>query len=326
MKSLATAVKKALKPKQWYWSRHDKGFCAKAKWKVVAAKLGMPAFQVIAFVNRLDELANDGAIRGHLDRFDAAEVGVDLGMPVEDAARIYAALEEGEQPWIVEDCIASFYDRNPDEEDPTANLRDRRRRVRAAVRKQLADLKQRGHISAGERDVIEAGLNKLPDAELFDLPMQLARKELVIGQVLSTGDRGPRRESVSHTVEQRTQVLNPSVDNSGDKASGESAGPSDDGASGAAELWLATEGTLILTEQLLENRTKAEYLIGRWRDQELGGDAAALVEIIRGAEKTGLYGATFLNLIVVGIRDAKRRAIAQGELRLPVLASERKMG
>ena len=78
-------------------------------------------------------------------------------------------------------------------------------------------------------------------------------------------------------------------------------------------------------EQLLE-KTGAARKIARWRDQELGGDGVALRTIIEGAAATGLYGATFLNLIVVGIRDAKRKATTQGELRLAVLASERLTG
>ena len=51
------------------------------------------------------------------------------------------------------------------------------------------------------------------------------------------------------------------------------------------------------------------------------------MSVIQAAEQSGVFGLRFLNLIVDGIKAAKREGTAQRELPMPpVLASERKTG
>jgi hypothetical protein len=115
------------------------------------------------------------------------------------------------------------------------------------------------------------------------------------------------------------------VDNCGGNASGAAAGlgSEEEGAGAQASGteadrdWLLSDGRRVVAEQLLENEQLAALKIARWLDQEMGGDAAGLVRIIRGAIGREFYGARFLNAIVDGIRAAQRSAAAQGELRLP---------
>lgn len=321
------------KPRQWYWSRRDNGFSAKSRWHVIAAKLGMPPYQVIAFVNRLDELANEGDTRGYVGHFSAAEFAVELGMPAADTVRIYAALEEGENPWIVSDHIADFALRNPNREDPTSHLRDRRRNTRNAVLKQLARMAALDppRISAERRASIEANLKLLPDPELFELPAQLAREEL---STAAWATRGPQRVSVTPTPQNRTDISKAPVDNFADGASGAAAGPSDEGAETPGltleqktELWLGTEGVRIIAERMFEDKDAATRRMLRWRDQQLGGDGGRLIGILRGADRADYVGPRFHNLIVDGIKAALREGAPQRELPIVApLASERKLG
>lgn len=333
MRQLAAAASPDLgKHRQWHWCRRPNGFSAMAKWHVVAGRLSMPPYQVIAFVNRLEELANAGEPRGYVGTFDAAEIGRDLGMPALEAARIFAALEEGESPWIVSEHVANFYDRNPDREDPTVNERNRRRLARSGVLKKLAKLAGLGRVDPDVRAEIETTLALMSDAELFMLHMEVGRA-LSTGLHVTRDTRSSRRDIVTITPEQSRHKQTPSGDNSGDKASGEPAGLSEDrgGQDGddqqaAAALWLATEGERIVTERMMEPRTLAATRIARWRDQQLGGDSVALAAIIRAVDGTDYVGPRFHNLVVDRIKHAPREAAAQAELKLPpVLASERKM-
>jgi hypothetical protein len=165
---------------QWYWCRRDNDFSAKAKWRVIATRLGMPAFQIIALVNRLDEIANAaeqrGQQRGTVADYPFEELAIELGMPAQQAMQIFTALAEGDSPWIVAGRIAGFIERNTRKEDRTAALRDRRRNTREAVRKDLVRLVEHGLISPVRRAEIEATLTALPDEELFELPAQLGRE------------------------------------------------------------------------------------------------------------------------------------------------------
>jgi hypothetical protein len=331
------AAARALRHREWHWCRRKNGFCDLPKWRLVASRLKLPVFAVVAFVNRLEEFANDagnkGFARGEVSHFSPDEFAVALGMSEDDAARIFAALEENDIAWIVDGHVADFYDRNRDKEDDTAALRQRRRTARRKVLVCLAELFRGGLVAAAVRAEIENRLRLIGDHELFAL-----RAELVLALAAGTPiTRESRRDAVTITAENSTPDSSRLPDSCGGNAAGGAAalsgGQWGEGRAEAAtdpqaeaNVWLASDGVRIVTEQLQENRTLASTKIARWRDQELGGDAAALMRIIQGAETAGYFGLRFLNLIVDGIRDAKRRAAAQAELPIPpVLASERKL-
>lgn len=142
----------------------------------------MPLFQVVAFANRLEEIANDaanyGEPRGSVARFRADEFGMALGMSADDAADIFAALEDPSIGWIAYGQIAEFCDRNPDREDETALERQRRKRLRDQIRPQLDSLALRGLISEEARAALAESIKPATVQELEELQRRLAWQEL----------------------------------------------------------------------------------------------------------------------------------------------------
>jgi hypothetical protein len=334
MKQLADLAKKVTRQQQWSWCRRPNGFCDLPKWRLVASRLNMPAYQVIAFANRLEELANDagnrGYARGEVTHFNAEEFAVALGMNANDAARIFVALEDSDIGWVADGHVADFYDRNRDKEDDTAPLRMRRLRARRTILDLLARLARLGLVDGATRTEIEVRTRLIGDQELFSLKSELA----LALSTQSTVTRNSRRNGVTVTPEKSTQILREAVDNFGDKASGSAEGLSerqqpDDAVTNPhaeAELWLATEGTRIVTEKMMETRTLASTRVTRWKDQQLGGDAVALADIIRAVDRLNYVGARFHNQVVDEIRRAPIRTAPQQELKLPpVPVSERKL-
>lgn len=331
MKRPGQVVEKAEKHREWHWCRRKNGFCGMPKWHVVAERLGLPPPTVIAFANWLEEIANDagnieGFGRGYVGHFNAGECARALGITAEDAARTYAALEDIAVRWIEDGHIVDFQKRNPDsDDDSTSALRQRRRYARSKILQMLARLGRTGAVATEERLDIELRLKSMADAELFALVASLQQQELSTTSRVRHG-----RENVSLTAEQNTGFQKGRVDNCGDDASGAAAGsPMGEGADAAtnpqaaAQAWLDSEGLRIVTERMQEARTLAATRIARWRDQQLGGDASALVAIIRSADAQDYLGARFHNLIVDGIKRRPREAGPQQELRLPPVGMKR---
>jgi len=178
MKKLADAAAKAAKQREWHWCRRRNGFSDMPIWRRVAARLELPLFQVLALVNRLEELANEagnrGFARGEVGHFSAEEFGHALGMAEADAARIFEELQHPAVGWVAYGVVSDFYERNRDKEDDTAPLRQRRLRARRSVLTSLAQLARGGLIAAAARSEIEVRLTAIADAELFALQAELA--------------------------------------------------------------------------------------------------------------------------------------------------------
>lgn len=310
---------------QWHWCRRPNGFCDRPAWRVIANQLGMPFYQVIAFVNRLEEFANEagnkGYTRGEVSHFDAADFGEALGMPEEAAARIFAALEQ--KGWISFDHVADFYERNKDREDAGATLRQRRKYARDKLLKMLARLAALGLVEPHERAAIETSLRDLADDALFAL---VARVQLA----LSTGaflTREERRESVSLTPEKSTHIQAQPVDNFGDGARGTAVGLPEEGVAGAASdpqgvarAWIAGEGRKLVVERMEWPLTRADVAIARWLEQQLEGDAAALALILQTEERKGYIGPRFHTDVTDAIaRHMRQKAAgADPQGRLPL--------
>lgn len=353
------AVAKRERQKRWAWCRNWNGFADQPKWRVVAQRLNLPLHQVIAFVYRLDSFANDagntGYARGEVGHFNAAEFGIALGMSEEDAARIFAALEEPDIGWVSYGQVTDFNDRNKDREDETAALRQRRKRARGDVLKALGALARKGQIAAADRTAIEARLRAIADADLFALEAELQRAQLSTerhvtrdsrdsvdnsapqkilqrvqgAQHLSTVTRDTRRDSVTVTLEESTGVEAHSVDNFGAAARGATAGPSEDGVARSSDnpqidaaAWLVTEGVRIVTQRLDEHPGAASTRVQRWLDQTMGGDAAALREIIEAVAAGDTTVSRFLVLVTDGMERWKRRP----QPSLPLLTPIRRAG
>jgi hypothetical protein len=96
------------------WSRRPNGFSDNPKWRAVKAHSGLDLCTVLAFVNRLEELANDAAnrgdIRGSLAEFKAHDFAAALDISVNDADKLYASLEHPDIGWIADGVIVDFHD------------------------------------------------------------------------------------------------------------------------------------------------------------------------------------------------------------------------
>ncbi len=305
---------KAEKHRKYPWCRLMNNFVDLPLWRVVAGMTRLPLTTVQAFVIRLDSFANAAEPRGFVGEFSAQEFAVALDIAVDDAARLYAALEHPDVRWVDQEFVPSFYVRNPDKEDTSYNERKARSRARRRVRDELQRRSNIGAIDDEQRDYVLAMLKAIADPQLFALEDKLLAGVTVEGALatLSTGHAGhivtardivtvtPRAE---HT---RAESLGP-VDNSGRDAVGESAGlPTAASGEGAeptidAEAWLSTKGKAMVVDRLTVNPTLAETKIERWR-RDLPSPQA-LVDILQGAGDQ--VGARFLVAVDQGIQRAR---------------------
>lgn len=342
MKSLgaaAAAADKRARHRKFHWCRQANDFIDMPLWRLVAQMLGMPLHQVQAFVLRLESLANRSLPRGYVGDFNAAEFGVALGMATEDSARIYAALESAEVGWILQQHLATFWERNPDLEDATAAERKQRERSFKRAADELVDLARRGVIDEGRRLVAERAIAAMRDeARRGLLPLDEQRRSLaeLLGALLSpifTGGQVSRRDSVTApaaltgsvvgvtvsrrdivtsqrdardivtvTPEQTTKLEGDAVDNSG-------AAPED------PEAWLGEQGVRVVAQRMTTLPSLAATRVERWK-RELNGDAAALAVIIDAADQANQVGAAFHVSVTEQIK--RRLRDAEGP-RLPLM-------
>lgn len=316
MKALSRAFEEAAKreaKRQWYWSRREIGFCDKPKWRLIAERLRLPLPYVVAFVNRLEEVVNDagnkGYERGDHALFDAAEFGMALGMSEEEAARIFAALEENPKPWIADGHVADFYERNKDKQDDTAALRQRRSRARRDIFVFLGKLERLGLIERPLLDDIVRNLKALLDERLFELNARL-QLALSTRRHVTRDSRDSRCDIVTVTLE---KSINLETGKSGDNEQPNT--PTTIPASGSAEApeevdptsWLESRGKDIVTERMDDLPDRAALRIDRWL-ADVGHNAQALVQIIQEAERLNLIGPRYHNIISDQIRRYRDRA------------------
>lgn len=315
MKRLAEAADRAevaRRHRKYHWCRLENSFLDDPLWRTVARRLGMPLYQVQAFVTKLDCLANAAQPRGYVGDFNAEAVGDGLGMPPEDAARLYAELEKPEIGWICQDHVVSFYSRNPDHIDEGAAGRMKRMRDRRKGMKLIAEMWARGDLQDEQHRL------KLELEVLNDVPLSTALQRY----------DALRRNAVTVTTDQTKnfEESGKTGDNNGGAARGEADGnrgvtenaavPVDDPRV-AAEYWLKTSGVRIVTERMEWTRTRAELAIERWRRDLSTGDPAVMQVIIEGAEGSNYMGAPFHNLIVDQCRRQVRNASGQHNLPIP---------
>ena len=308
----AASQKKKAK-REWHWCRRHNGFSDMPIWKLVARRSGTSLVAVLAFVNRLEELANgagniEGRERGSVETFDADEFALALDIATDEAARIFAALEDERVNWIAFDHLVTFYDRNKDREEDAESVRDRKRRSRTykRIREQLGRLVRLGKATADQCLAVEVTLKGISDAELVSLQNELARAELS-----TDGFRSQRSQSDSVTVtpEERTnseQMRSSAVDNppSGDR--GASGGPPTVEAAESedpfqlATRWIDERGVALLVEALTIRTQLAQTHVERWRRDVQ--DDRALAAIMQAAEARGHLGARLHVVIAEGVQ------------------------
>jgi hypothetical protein len=322
MKPISTALEQAERARryrQYHWCRRPNGFSDMPMWRVVAQYAQVPLYQVLALVNRLEELANNAANfgdeRGSVATFDPDEFGAALVMPTEEAARIFAALEHEKVRWIEERTVRTFHDRNPDREEDREDVRNRKRRSRSRqrVRESLARLSRTGKVSDKERLSIEVTLKGLADGDLVELQVRLARLEQV------TQSQSDRCDIVTVTPDQTTNF-----DQGRKPVPSEPVAPTPIGtnvtpidpsvfADGSRALqWLKGDGAALVAHRLGGLRHKADDQVQRW-STTLCNDSLGLAGAIYSALATQACGDAFRKLVE---NQVARRAT---ELIAPVL-------
>jgi hypothetical protein len=332
----ARAAEKKLRMRRFTWCRAENAVYDDKTWRLVARMAGAPLHLVEVFVLRLDLHANTARPRGSLDGFSIAALAAHWGIANDEVlARIYAALEHPNVGWIEQDHLVTFWPRNPDTEDTTAaDRQDRSRSFRRAM-KAIAAMAREGRIDGARRAAMERELYELrEEAQRGHFPRAELHRRLDAVLQLSTGHGVTAVTAVTVTTRADQKFIEPgAVDNCGDDANGDTAGPSRDGsepgggdppnapqpaddARQQAERWLAEQGARIVTERLAIRRTVAELKIARWRDQDLSGDAVTLAAILASVAEHTSSAVRFLVLVGDGIQ---RHVAAMAGRQLPLL-------
>ena len=265
--------------RRFTWSRLHADLPSMDIWGLVAEMAKSDRAKVEALVWRLETYASTTQPRGSLVAFPLRALAVTWRCEADELARIYAALEHPHVGWLEGDVIVTFWERNPDQEDPTGPERAKRSRARRKI------------IGAMQA-------KRAPPAEILD---ELARQGLDYPQV-----RTVTRDTV--TVTARSDQIR-KKERSGKEEKSENEPPigpeSSDGAHrnigesgdpGEIEIWLAFHGKRIVAERCKVLPGRAWLDIARWR-KELNEDIAALAQMIADADHLGLERGRFTDRI-----------------------------
>lgn len=363
----AAAVAKKIRMRRFPWRRKWQSgpymHADDKRLRLVALRSGAMLPVVEAFVDRLDDYANQYTPRGSVFGFSIEELAAHWGLDDDELlARIYAVLESPEIGWIHDDFIVDFWLRNPDTEDNTAADRQARSTAFRKAFGQLALLSRQGLIDEPTRTAKEIALHALRDQgrgrQLTWAEQKAELKKLLDFSTAPSPHDVSDRETVMLTAraDQTFIEAGKCVDNFPAAASGELQGLSEGQAAGAqssphpslgasgleggtrtqqdeaatAELWLKSEGLKLVIERMAVKRTKAETLIERWLAR-VEGDHGALAAVIAGAGERTATAAAFHVIISDGCdRHVKLKdgpVFAMGPPRLnnkPAPASDQK--
>jgi hypothetical protein len=236
---------------------------------------------VEAFIIRLDAHANAATPRGFVGDFPIAAVAAAWDVDDDMVARMFAALEHPDVGWIDQDQVVSFWQRNPDKEDPTAAERMKRMRDRRRAEREAAD-EARAQLRAASR------------------PQGVTRNTVTVTPRADLDHRQGKR-----LFEEEAGKIDAAVPASVDDGFHRSTGTSGENLS--PELWLEIIGGPIVIERLQVDTKTALLRVMQWRRQ-LGEDSGALVDVIKAAYEANFVGDRFHNLITDSIRQYELRA------------------
>jgi hypothetical protein len=269
------------------WCRRPNGFSDNPKWRVVAKKTGIGLAVVIAFVNRLEELgnnaANHGDHRGSVAEFNAEEFAAALDISADQAKALYAYLERSEIGWIADGFIADFQDRNPDQEDPTGNERQRRKRSRTRIQKQLDELVLSGKLSREQHGEFQIRMNGLDHDGLIQLQMDIEET----AKSVTRDSRMSRCDIVTVTPDQKDQKITSEAGfNTTAGASGNIVGLAreekvSEKTDSNISQWLREEAPEFVVQRMGGSTETATRRLREW--SEKAGDAV-LFEVLQGAK------------------------------------------
>jgi hypothetical protein len=285
---------KKSRKKTFSWCRRPNGFSDNPRWRVVSKSTGISLATVIAFVNRLEERANDAAnrgdIRGSITGFSALEFAAALEVSVEQAKALFTSLAHPDIGWIADGVIADFHDRNPDLEDPTATERQRRHRARHNIRERLDNLVLTGKLLPEQRAEFVSGMTGLNHDELIGLQMEIDNTV----ENVTRDSLWSRRYSVTVTPDQMDQNTNKEMArNTTSSASGSSVGLAreetvPEKTDSNISDWLREEGPKFIVQRMAGS---LEIATRRIRDWSVQVGERVLFNVLQGA--TDLTGTAF---------------------------------
>jgi hypothetical protein len=124
------AEREAKNRRRFVWCRLDHSLLDDLRWRLVARVAAAPLNIVEALVVRLEVFASSNKPRGSIEGFSISALAAHWDVAEETLARVWAALSRPDIGWIDQGYLVTFWDRNPDTEDPTAAERQRRFRAR----------------------------------------------------------------------------------------------------------------------------------------------------------------------------------------------------
>ncbi len=269
-----TSAANSKRERRYGWCRFYDDFTGHPKWRLVAAKSGVPLVTVHAIAAALLNQASKARPRGWVGEFDVPECAVALDISPDHVARVTGTLVD--IGWIDQQYIVDWPDRQPDSEDPTAAERQRNKRTRDRARFAAA-----------------VGTASPDQAALLDKQRQEALGRFSTPSRV-TGEPPPRPVQVVSYF----RLVEP-VDDS-DAAVKTAAQESERN----ARLWLIGNGTTldyglaskIVAENYGTTRLNADGTVRRWLI-EIGGDTVALASIISAADEHCLNGDSFKNTV-----------------------------
>jgi len=244
--------------KRYGWLRLYNDFARHPKWRVVSSMTGIPVSQVVAIAAAMLCHANMARPRGSLAEFNVLECGAALDIPSDSAARVYATLEELE--WIEQDFITTWFERQPDQEDPTAAERQRRRRQKRKAERVANCPQEASRVTpVTHRDVT---------LEQTEKRKKEGNASTLSSDVLAESAQGLVNKEVGETQENQAK----------------------------AELWVMSEGVKITMARCACPKSIAELKIVRWRN-EASKNFLVLAQTLAKADTEGIIGDKFQRLV-----------------------------
>lgn len=267
--------------KRYGWFRLYEDFPNHPKWRLVAAKSGVPLAYVKAFVLDLFAKASKARARGHLGDIDFHEMAVANDAQPEQVAAVFKTLCD--IGWIEQDFIVDWLDRQPDQEDPTASERQRNKRAKdRAKRNKLMGL-------TTEADELILLRVTAPPAEAE--PQRPIEHIAPLKLMPNDGRQETRQVNETNA---RAWLFGDSVRDVG-------------------------SASLIVAHQLGQKRMSADLTVRRWYG-EIGGDPITLAEIIYAANRDALNSEAFETVVRQRIEAVIKLREAGSQLPLPPVA------
>lgn len=283
--AFAAPIPARKKVKRYGWYRTYEDFIAHPKWRLVAAKAGVPLTEVHSMAQALFSCASKNRKNGWIANFDPFECAIMLDIAPEHVASIYRTFEEID--WVVDGYIVDWADRNPDQEDPTAADRQRNARARKIARRKLG---------AGQT-LTEAETLLLSRVTPYSLEPPRSHEGLATFDPIDpVGDSPEEVNRARIETGHRARIY---LFGNGTN------GPTDWGPASA-----------VVADKLGMRRFAADTTIRRWLG-EVDGDHVALATLIDGANHQGTLGESFEAIIRQGIGRVAMEKHKGAQLPLP---------